>query len=183
MTGPYPRIHILGASGAGTTTLGVALAERIGAPHFDTDDIFWEPTDPPYQRPRPIESRRSLLLEAIGGRDRWVLSGSLCGWGDVAVPFFDLAVFLWVPTDIRLARLRAREIEKFGTEALAPGGRMHENHKAFMAWAAAYDAGGMDMRSRVRHEAWLADLPCPVVRYEGEKTRIEVLQDLAGRLG
>jgi Shikimate kinase len=41
------RIHILGASGSGTTTLGRALAERLQYPHFDTDDSFWVPTDPP----------------------------------------------------------------------------------------------------------------------------------------
>ena len=41
------RIHILGASGSGTTTLGRALAERLQCPHFDADDYFWVPTDPP----------------------------------------------------------------------------------------------------------------------------------------
>ena len=38
------RIHILGASGSGTTTLGRALAERLQCRHFDTDDYFWLPT-------------------------------------------------------------------------------------------------------------------------------------------
>ena len=42
------RIHILGASGSGTTALGQALAEHLRCPHFDTDDYFWLPTDPPY---------------------------------------------------------------------------------------------------------------------------------------
>jgi predicted kinase len=32
------RLHLLGASGSGTTTLGRALAQRLGCPHFDTDD-------------------------------------------------------------------------------------------------------------------------------------------------
>jgi hypothetical protein len=35
------RIHILGASGSGTTTLGHALAARLQCPHFDTDAYFW----------------------------------------------------------------------------------------------------------------------------------------------
>ena len=42
------RIHILGASGSGTTALGQALAEHLRCPHFDTDDYFWLPTDPPH---------------------------------------------------------------------------------------------------------------------------------------
>ena len=52
------RIHILGASGSGTTTLGRALAARLQCPHFDTDDCFWLPTDPPSLN---IENGRSVL--------------------------------------------------------------------------------------------------------------------------
>ena len=44
---------------------------------------------------------------------------------------------------------------------------MHDAHVAFMNWAAAYDEGGEDMRSRQRHETWLAALPCPCLRLEG----------------
>lgn len=31
------KIHILGAAGAGTTTLGKALAERLNIAYFDSD--------------------------------------------------------------------------------------------------------------------------------------------------
>ena len=41
------RIHVFGASGAGVTTLGRALADALGTPHHDTDDYFWLPTTPP----------------------------------------------------------------------------------------------------------------------------------------
>jgi adenylate kinase family enzyme len=51
------RIHILGASGSGTTTLGRALSERLQCPHFDTDNYFWLPTDPPW-----VQSRHSQNL-------------------------------------------------------------------------------------------------------------------------
>ena len=39
------RIHIVGASGAGVTTLGRAVADALAIPHHDTDDFFWLPTD------------------------------------------------------------------------------------------------------------------------------------------
>jgi len=45
---------------------------------------------------------------------------------------------------------------------------MVESHCAFLAWAAEYDTGGPDMRSLARHLGWLAALPCPVLRLEGE---------------
>jgi adenylate kinase family enzyme len=88
------RIHILGASGAGTTTLGRALAARLQCPHFDTDDYFWLPTDPPFTHQRERTQRQRLLMDDITAHDAWVLSGSLCGWGDVAIPLFELVVFL-----------------------------------------------------------------------------------------
>jgi hypothetical protein len=60
---------------------------------------------------------------------------------------------------------------------------MHQHFMDFLAWAAAYDQGGLDMRSRARHEQWLAGLGCPVVRYEGEMALPDILEDLMGRLG
>ncbi len=162
-------IHILGASGSGTTTLACALAERRGYAQLDTDDFFWHPTDPPYQRSREVGERLDLLRAALAPHTAWVLSGSLCGWGDPLIPLFDLVVYLRLPTDIRIQRLRAREAGRFG-EAIAPGGPLHHEHEKFIAWAANYDGGDSSTRSRIRHEGWLAALPCRVLRIEGEHT-------------
>lgn len=167
------HIHILGASGSGTSTLGDALIQSFGYVHVDTDDYFWEPTDPPFQQPRERPQRQALLGSALDVHPRWVLSGSLCGWGDIFIPRFDLVIFLFVPQEIRLARLKERERHRFGQEALAPGGAMHEAHVAFVNWADAYDGGGDDMRSRRCHEQWLAALPCPCIRLEGSLTAVE----------
>ena len=46
------RVHIMGASGAGVTSLGRALAEALAVPHHDTDGYFWRPTTPPYRDKR-----------------------------------------------------------------------------------------------------------------------------------
>jgi len=162
------RVHILGASGSGTTTLAEALGARLGCPHFDVDDYFWLPSEPPFQHIRDREVRRALLsadLEKPGG---WVLSGSLCGWGDLYAPLFDLVVFLWIPHELRMARLAAREVARYGAETIAPGGVMHAGSVAFMKWAAAYDEGGLEIRSLRLHHDWLATLPGPVLRLEGE---------------
>ncbi len=162
------RVHIVGASGSGTSTLGVALAERANAVHLDTDDYYWLPTDPPYETARPMPERLTRLRADLGAAGRFVLSGSLCGWGDPLIPRFEFVVFLLVPTGVRLARLTRREQEEFGQDAVAPGGRMHENFRTFLEWAADYDAGEIDMRSLARHRDWLAGLPCPVLELEGE---------------
>ena len=179
------RLHITGASGSGTTTLGRAVAQRLAMPHFDTDDIFWVPTDPPYQRKRNPNDRLRLLGELLGERRDWVLSGSLDGWGDPLVALFDLVVWMDVPTDTRLTRLAARERLRHGRAAIAPGGTQHQEHREFLAWAASYDNAPLETRSRRRHEVWLAHLPCPVLRLTGDRpTRSlvrDVLTGLAGR--
>jgi len=164
------RIHITGAAGSGTTTLGRALADATGALHLDTDDAYWLPTDPPYQQKRPVPDRLAMLEAAADPDGRWVLSGSLMGWGDPLIPRFELVVFLAIPPALRLDRLRAREIERYGAAALAPGGAMHAAHHAFLDWAEAYDTGTRVSRNRQAHEAWLARLPCPVLRIEGDTT-------------
>ena len=134
------RLHILGASGSGTTTLGRALAERLPCLHFDKDDYFWVPTDPPFTHQRERTERQQLLIDDLTTHDAWVVSGSLCGWGDVAIPLFELVVFLWIPQDRRMARLRQREHERFG-ERILPGGDMYKKSQQFLVWAASYDEG------------------------------------------
>ena len=158
-------MHVVGASGSGTTTLGRALAARLDVAHLDTDDFFWVPSDPSFEAIRPRAERRALLGDALARHSGWVLSGSLCGWGDVFIPRFDLVVFVWLAPDIRLARLRAREVERYGEAAVAPGGARHAKAEAFLEWAAAYDERlEAPERCRALHEQWLAALPCPVLR-------------------
>lgn len=165
------RIVVTGASGSGTTTLGAELATRLGCRHFDADDAFWVRTDPPFTTKRDLVERDAMIRAHLAPHDAWVLSGSVVGW-----PWPDphrdlgLAVFLSLPSGLRMARLRAREIERYGADAVAPGGRMHAGHVEFLAWAERYDSAGTEQRSRVTHEAWLARCACPVLRIDGDTT-------------
>ncbi len=161
------NIHLFGASGSGTTTLGRLLAQRLGLPHLDADDFFWERTEPPFIRIVPVASRQERLRGALSGHRGWVLSGSLTGWGDFLIPAFDRVVFLALPSELRMARLMSRERRRYG-DRIQEGGEMHATHRAFITWAEGYDGGGLDMRSRASHEAWMAKLPCPVLRLEGD---------------
>ena len=163
--GDIKRIHIFGASGSGTTTLGRALAEQLGSIHLDTDDYFWVKTDPPFQRIRPLDVRVSMLGEALQAT-QWVLSGSVCDWGSHFSSQFDLAIFLSVPNDVRIERLRKRELERYG-RLLEEDEEFKKQNREFMDWAGRYETGGMDVRSRVVHEAWISILPCPVLRLDG----------------
>ena len=103
-------IHITGASGSGVTTLGGALAARLGAAHLDTDSFDWLPTDPPFHQRRPVADRLEMMERAFAAADYgWVLSGSLDGWGDAFIPRFSIVVFVYTPHDVRMARIHGRE--------------------------------------------------------------------------
>jgi len=164
---PAHRVHILGASGAGTTTLARALADDLGIPAFDADDYFWVKTDPPFREIRPRAERVELLLADLRPCESWALSGSIVGWDGEISPAFTLVVYLWVPPDIRMARLAERERSRYGAEIL-PGGSMHDASAAFLRWAAAYDSAGAEQRSRELHRQWLDGVKAPVLRIEGD---------------
>ncbi len=163
------RLHVVGASGSGTTTLGRALARRFACVHLDIDDFYWEPTDPPFETPRPPERRLALLSAEARPDGAWIASGSMVGWGDPLIPSLEGVAFLRVDAEVRVRRLRARELARFGAEALAPGGSMHANHREFIRWAAGYDEGDLSGRSLRRHLDWLSGLDCPVLTLEGDR--------------
>ena len=159
-------IHIYGASGSGTSTLGKYICKKSGYFFMDTDDYFWEPTNPPYTVKRCLSSRMKLMREDIQRHDHVVISGSLVDWGDEFIPLFTLAIRVETDTDIRLQRLNRREREKFGSR-IDFGGDMYENHLEFIKWAASYDHGGMDMRSKAKHDDWQKKLICPLLFVDG----------------
>ena len=141
-----PLLHIYGASGSGTSTLGQYLAEQFQYAFLDSDDYFWLPTDPKFTTKRPIEQRVPLIRQDIAAaKNGAVLSGSLVGWGDALIPDFTLAVRVVTDTPTRLARIKQREYARFGARIL-PGGDMYDHHQAFLQWAAGYDDGGLDTR-------------------------------------
>jgi adenylate kinase family enzyme len=117
------RVHIMGAPGSGVTTLGRELAAVLGCPCFDVDDYHWFTSDPePYRRRRNPAHRMQLLKADLEGLDNWVLSGSLCGWGDELIPRFTAVVWLGLPAELRLARIEARELARYGAARLEEGG-------------------------------------------------------------
>lgn len=172
------RIHILGASGSGTSTLGAAVAEALAIRHLDTDQFYWLPTEPPFTSKRPPEARLALLRQEMASSPAgWVLSGSAIGWAGPIEPLYQLIVYLRLQPDIRMARLREREQRRYG-ERIANGGDLAGAHADFLAWAARYDSAGPEQRSRVAHEAWLTTQAAPILRLDSSAT----VQELAGRI-
>jgi adenylate kinase family enzyme len=175
------RLHVLGASGAGTTTLGAALANRLGHPHVDADSLFWLPTDPPFTTKRPRDDRQALLLRLLPAAAQWVFSGSAPEWATAIEPFYDLVVFLRLDPAVRLERLRQREAARYG-KRLEAGGGMAAASSEFLRWAEAYDTAGPEQRSLVGHEAWLATLKAPVLRLDSPAPLENLVSAVLSRL-
>jgi adenylate kinase family enzyme len=174
------RVGITGASGCGVTTLGAALAARLGAVHIDTDDHYWVATEPPYQEKRDVPGRLARIAAEQARTGRWVMSGTLDRWAEPLTVGAELIVFLQVPTEVRLERLRQRERGRFG-DSLLPGGAMHDTHREFVEWAAHYEDGTRPGRSRPKHEAWLAGLGKPVLRLDGTRPTDELVRAVLER--
>lgn len=159
-------IHIYGASGSGTSTLGRKICEELGYKFMDTDDYFWLPTNPQYTAKRGKKERLDLMKKDISENDNVVISGSLVDWGDELIPLFTLAIRLVTDTEIRIERLKIREKQKFG-DRIMPGGDMYANHIEFIEWARKYDTGSVDMRSKAKHDEWQKLLMCKQIVLNG----------------
>lgn len=160
------RIHIFGASGSGASTLGKELSLYIPYHVFDGDDYFWLEK---FTHQREPELRLQMLSNDLKLYEQWILTGAVCGWGDKLKPLFDLVIFLSVPSEVRLQRLKEREYERYG-EKILPNGILYEQSKTFLEWASLYDTREMNVRSKALHEYWMGDLECPVLRIEGNHT-------------
>lgn len=160
-------IHIYGASGSGTSTLGRFISEQLGYTFMDTDDYFWLPTNPEYTQKRKIEERIQMMKQDILNSDKVVICGSLVDWGDELISYFTLAIRVVTDEKVRIERLKEREKKQFGSR-IEIGGDMYQNYVEFIEWAAAYDTGDIHMRSKLKHDQWQKLLKCKQLIVNGE---------------
>lgn len=176
------RINVIGASGSGASTIGRSLSESLALPHFDSDDYYHAPSDPPFQNPRPPEERYALICHDLSPSSGWVLSGGVTQWAPYPELDFTCIVFLYVPTAVRVERLRRRERERFGRRILN-GGDMHETHEEFIEWASHYDVGDVDGKTLARHDEYLKAQTCLVLRIRGVLTVSAITQQVFHSIG
>jgi hypothetical protein len=138
----------------------------LGFTFMDTDDYFWLPTEPLYTQKRDRTERIILMRQDIARADHAVVAGSLVDWGDELIGLFTLAIRLETATAIRIGRLRQRERAKFGSR-IDPSGEPVPGARGVHPWAAAYDQGGLEMRSKAKHDAWQHLLGCEQLALNG----------------
>ena len=174
----------MGASCAGSTTLGNALAEQLSYTYFDTDTYFWEPADIPFSVKRDPVLRNKMLENDIENHNNNIVGGSIINWGDEWRTKFDLIVFLYIPKEIRIARLIDRELERYG-DKIYTDAALNKIHHDFITWASGYDDNITNGRNFAAHETWLNKLSCPVLKITGDTTvnqRVEIVTETINKL-
>jgi cytidylate kinase len=146
----------MGASGSGQTTLAKELSKQLNYKFVDSDDIYWLPTQPPYQQKRNIEERLLLSLKNMENKNV-VMAGSIMGWGEDLENAFDIIVFLSLDTEIRIKRLKQREIVELGFIDLD-----------FIAWAREYENPKFNSRNRLKHDIWISNRDSDVIKIVGD---------------
>jgi len=166
-------ICICGLNGSGKTTLGAALAERLGYKHMDVEDYYFTRADNPYVSARTRDEVEVLLLEDIKQNPCFVFSAVNGNMNSEINSCYDIVVYLEVPLELRMKRIRQRAFDKFGDRVL-PDGDMYEQEEKFFEFA--------EKRSPEKIEEWLQTLTCRVVRLDGTKAVEYNVQTLIDRI-
>jgi len=153
-------ICICGLNGCGKTTLAGALAKELNFKHMDIEQYYFTSTNNPYASSRTREEVERLLLEDIKQNPCFIFSAVN---GDMITDInikYALVVYLDVPLEVRMNRIRQRAVDKFGDRVL-PGGDMYEQEEKFFSYA--------EKRTPEKIEGWLDTLSCKVIRLDGTK--------------
>jgi adenylate kinase family enzyme len=178
---PPRTILIFGAAGSGSTTVARAIACQYGYHHIEVDEALFEPSDPPFLVRRTDAETLAIVTKQMVAHELCVISGSIIGWGESFKSQIDLIVFLHLPVDIRIDRIRRREEKRFGSR-VAIGGDMYLQHLAFLDWVRAYETGAANVRSLNQHRAWLSDFTKPIVTITDPLSVDEILNRIKGYL-
>ena len=100
-------ILVCGLNGTGKSTLGKALAERLHFHFIDNEDLYFPKIDPAYiyAAPRTREEVEKLLLNEIEKHEDFVFASVKGDYGETIYPFFQYAVLIDVPKDVRMKRV------------------------------------------------------------------------------
>ena len=147
-----------------TEYVGILELEYEGITFYfiDNEDLFFPKTDPNYiyASPRTREEAEKMLFHAIKVHENFVFAAVKGDYGEAIYPFFQYAVLIDTPKDIRVQRVKKRSFQKFGNRML-PGGDLHEQEEKFFEFVTS--------RPESTVEEWIQLLSCPILRIDGTK--------------
>lgn len=97
------KILVIGAGGAGKSTLAAQLAERTGLPLIHLDSLYWRPG---WVEPPAAEWEATVDRLLLG--ERWVIDGNYGGTLERRLQACDTVLFLDLPRALCVARVLKR---------------------------------------------------------------------------
>ena len=159
-------IIIMGLNGSGKSTICHELAVLLNYRYMDVEDYYFLDSEIPYSKSRTHEEATQLILNDIKIYHNYVLSSVGCNWGFEIASTYKLAILLYAPLQVRLERIKQREINRFGNRVLA-GGDMYESQKRFHDMVASRSA------EDIKQQAY--SLTCPVLEINATLPVKEIL--------
>jgi adenylate kinase family enzyme len=164
MSHPLPqRIHVIGNSCSGKSTVGRQLADSLGVPLVELDALNWLPNWVALYDTEPQEFERRIR-EATAG-DAWVVAGSYmsfsqrCFWDRVQT-----VIWLDLPMPVLLYRLLRRSWRRWRSNELLWGTNYDDFWKHLKLWrkqesliwwiVTQHRRKRMDMRATMADPRW-----------------------------
>ncbi|MEE8573072.1 MAG: hypothetical protein V3T20_07395 [Gemmatimonadota bacterium] len=113
------RVIVIGTSCSGKTSLARRVAEAVGSPHVELDEIHWGPN----WSQAPTDEFRAAVLERVEER-RWVIDGNYTRVQDIVWPRATDAIWLNYSFPVVFGRALKRTLRRvFLRESLFHGNR------------------------------------------------------------
>lgn len=153
-------ILLCGLNGAGKSTIGRILAERMSWQFIDNEDLYFPKEDASYlfSNPRSKEEVIHLLEEKIEEDDRFVFAAVKGDYGEKLLTKLDYVVLIEVPKETRMERVKMRSAQKFGDRIQEKGDLADKEN----AWFSVVKSMPENFVTE-----WLERVPCPVIRIDG----------------
>lgn len=127
------RIHVIGNSCSGKSTLGQQLAVRFGIPFVELDALNWEPDWAGLNETDPEELERKIRDSTSG--EAWVVAGSYESFSKrVFWPQVQTIIWLDFPMHILILRMIKRSWRRWRSAELLWGNNQERFWQQLMIW-------------------------------------------------
>lgn len=160
------RIIICGGNGAGKSTIGTELSNKIGVPFFDVEDYYFPSKSDAYyyNAARSKKEVEKLLMIDFDKSEEFVFATTKPNFCNEIIAKFTLVIYIKTPKDVRIKRVIDRSYKKFGDRIL-PGGDLYEVENKFFNMVNRRDENEILLS--------LKKLQIPIIKLNGEKNICE----------
>ncbi len=127
------RIHVLGNTSAGKSTLGARLACALDVPFVELDALNWEPGWVGLTATHPAEFERRIRTATAG--DGWVVAGSYMTVAQrIFWPQLETVIWLDLPLPLLVGRVLLRSWRRWRTKELLWGTNYERFWPQLLVW-------------------------------------------------